>query len=86
VKIAEIPLVDMLLDAVEADYCVDTARVYASGVSNGGDMVNYVACRDAGRFAAVAPGHRGTTSRCRRWPTGWMAGLTSMGAHRRPRR
>ncbi len=55
VKIAEIPFVDAVLDAVEADYCVDTSRVYASGVSNGGDMVNYVACRDASRFAAVAP-------------------------------
>ncbi len=44
-----------LLNAVEADYCVDTGRVYASGVSNGANMVNYVACRDAARFAAVAP-------------------------------
>ena len=55
VKIAEIPFVDAVLDAVEADYCVDLARVYASGFSNGANMVNYVACRDAGRFAAVAP-------------------------------
>ncbi|MDQ6772052.1 MAG: hypothetical protein M3024_03545 [Candidatus Dormibacteraeota bacterium] len=55
VKIAEIPFVNQLLDAIAADYCVDRSRVYASGVSNGGNMVNYLACRDAGRFAAVAP-------------------------------
>jgi polyhydroxybutyrate depolymerase len=55
VRIAEIPFVDRLLDAVEADYCVDTARVYASGISNGGNMVHYLGCRDAGRIAAVAP-------------------------------
>ena len=55
VKIAEIPFVNKLLDTIEGDYCVDTRRVYASGISNGANMVNYVACRDADRFAAVAP-------------------------------
>ncbi len=55
VKIAEVPFVNKLLDAIAADYCVDTRRVYASGASNGGNMVNYLARRDAERFAAVAP-------------------------------
>jgi len=55
VKIAEIPFVDRLLDTIEREYCVDAGRVYASGASNGGNMVNYLACRDASRFAAVAP-------------------------------
>ncbi len=53
-KVAEIPFVNKLLATVEADYCVNLRRVYASGVSNGANMVNYLACRDAGRFAAVA--------------------------------
>jgi polyhydroxybutyrate depolymerase len=55
VKIAEIPFVNKLLDTIEADYCVNPRRIYASGFSNGANMVNYVACRDADRFAAVAP-------------------------------
>ncbi len=55
VKTAELPFVDALLDAVAADWCVDQSRVYASGVSNGGNMVDYLGCRDAGRFAALAP-------------------------------
>jgi polyhydroxybutyrate depolymerase len=54
-KIAELPFVDKLLDTIEADFCVDATRVYASGFSNGGNMVNYLACRDSGRFAAAAP-------------------------------
>jgi polyhydroxybutyrate depolymerase len=54
-KVAEIPFVNKVLDAVAADYCVDPSRVYASGTSNGANMANYVACRDAARFAAIAP-------------------------------
>ncbi len=53
-KVAEIPFVNELLDTVAVDYCVNLRRVYASGVSNGANMVNYVACRDADRFAAVS--------------------------------
>lgn len=55
VKIAEIPFVNAVLDLVEREYCVDVRRIYASGISNGADMVNYLACRDASRIAAIAP-------------------------------
>jgi poly(3-hydroxybutyrate) depolymerase len=44
-----------LLTAIQAGYCVDPARVWATGVSNGGSMVGYLACVLAGRIAAVAP-------------------------------
>lgn len=44
-----------LLDRVEAERCVDTARVYATGLSNGAMMTSTVACTMGDRFAAVAP-------------------------------
>jgi polyhydroxybutyrate depolymerase len=44
-----------LLDLLETEMCVDTARVYATGMSNGGQMSSLLACRLPDRFAAVAP-------------------------------
>lgn len=44
-----------LVDRVGADLCIDTARVYASGISNGGLMSSALACRLPDVFAAVAP-------------------------------
>ncbi|MZD04176.1 poly(3-hydroxybutyrate) depolymerase [Streptomyces sp. SID5785] len=44
-----------LLDRLEDDLCVDTRRVYATGKSNGAGFTGLLACRMAGRFAAVAP-------------------------------
>lgn len=55
VKIAEIPFINKLLDTLEHDFCIDPHHIYASGVSNGANMVNYLACRDAARIAAIAP-------------------------------
>ena len=48
---------DLLVD-VRARYCVDSARVYATGLSNGAGFVGAVlACNAtvAGEFAALAP-------------------------------
>jgi polyhydroxybutyrate depolymerase len=47
--------VGALLDEVEADRCIDTSRVYATGLSNGAMMSSVVACTMADRFAAIAP-------------------------------
>lgn len=44
-----------LLDQLEARLCVDRARVYAAGKSNGGGFVGLLACRMADRIAAFAP-------------------------------
>ncbi|MFI7383993.1 alpha/beta hydrolase family esterase [Streptomyces sp. NPDC049813] len=44
-----------LLDEIEARFCVDTTRVYATGKSNGAGFTGLLACRSASRFAAVAP-------------------------------
>ncbi|MEZ5181559.1 MAG: PHB depolymerase family esterase [Acidimicrobiales bacterium] len=44
-----------LLDQVEAELCIDTARVYATGLSNGAFFSSVLACSLADRIAAVAP-------------------------------
>ena len=41
-----------LLDHVEATFCVDTHRVYATGMSNGGAVTSVLACLASDRFAA----------------------------------
>jgi polyhydroxybutyrate depolymerase len=44
-----------LLDHLRSTLCVDTARVYATGKSNGGGFTGLLACRMADRITAVAP-------------------------------
>lgn len=44
-----------MLDQVEADLCVDTNRVYVTGLSNGAFMTSAIACQFSDRVAAVAP-------------------------------
>ncbi|TRX92706.1 hypothetical protein FHL15_006380 [Xylaria flabelliformis] len=46
-----------ILDAMESQFCIDTARVYATGKSQGGMMTNNLACdeRSSARVAAFAP-------------------------------
>ncbi|KAI0202972.1 Alpha/Beta hydrolase protein [Astrocystis sublimbata] len=46
-----------ILDEVEAKFCIDTKRVYATGKSQGGLMTNNLACdeRSSARIAAFAP-------------------------------
>jgi polyhydroxybutyrate depolymerase len=42
-----------LLDKLESELCVDTARVFATGYSNGGGMSMRLACDDSNRVKAV---------------------------------
>ncbi|GAA4609548.1 carboxylesterase type B/predicted esterase [Actinoplanes octamycinicus] len=44
-----------LITQLQRDLCVDPARVYATGKSNGGGFAALLACRLAGRIAAAAP-------------------------------
>jgi polyhydroxybutyrate depolymerase len=44
-----------LVAAIESEYCIDPARVYATGFSNGAAMVFRLACETADLFAAFAP-------------------------------
>jgi polyhydroxybutyrate depolymerase len=52
---ADLAFLDQLLDQLEADLCVDTSRVYATGLSNGALLSSTIACTMADRVAAVAP-------------------------------
>ena len=47
---------DLLAD-VRANFCVDSARIYATGMSSGGGFVDTIACNATvgGEFAAFAP-------------------------------
>jgi len=51
----DVAMVGALLDHVEATFCVDTTRVYATGMSDGGAMSSVLACKSPDRFAAFAP-------------------------------
>ncbi len=42
-----------LVGQLEADLCIDAARVYVNGMSNGGGMTNRLACEAADVFAAA---------------------------------
>lgn len=44
-----------LIDRLVATGCVDTKRVYATGLSGGGRMVSWLGCVVPRRFAAIAP-------------------------------
>ena len=47
--------INQMLDELEANYCVDLNRVYATGMSNGGMFTHRLGCDLANRFAAIAP-------------------------------
>jgi polyhydroxybutyrate depolymerase len=47
--------VEGMLDDVETSLCVDTARVFVTGLSNGAMMASTLACELSDRFAAAAP-------------------------------
>ncbi|MFO0555658.1 MAG: PHB depolymerase family esterase [Polyangiaceae bacterium] len=49
----DVGFIRVLLDAVEADYCVDPDHVHATGFSNGGFMTHRLACELADRIASV---------------------------------
>lgn len=42
-----------LLDKLEAELCIDPARIYVNGLSNGGGMSNTLACQLSDRIAAI---------------------------------
>jgi polyhydroxybutyrate depolymerase len=50
----DVEFISDLLDELERSLCVDPARVYAAGVSNGGGMAALLACQLSSRFAAIA--------------------------------
>ena len=51
----DLQFVDQLLDTLGHQLCIDTSRVYASGLSFGAFMSSFLACTRTNKFAAVAP-------------------------------
>jgi polyhydroxybutyrate depolymerase len=49
----DLAFVTAMLSQVESTQCIDTSRVYASGLSDGSFMVSLVACTMSHQFAAV---------------------------------
>jgi polyhydroxybutyrate depolymerase len=50
----DVQFISDLLDYLESNLCVNTGRVYAAGVSNGGGIAALLACQLSARFAAFA--------------------------------
>ncbi|MCB0686697.1 MAG: T9SS type A sorting domain-containing protein [Saprospiraceae bacterium] len=51
----DVGFIDTLLDVLITKYAVDTNRIYATGMSNGGFMSYRLACELSNRIAAIAP-------------------------------
>jgi polyhydroxybutyrate depolymerase len=51
----DVAMVLALLDHIEAAFCIDPARVFSTGMSNGGAMTSVLACVAPNRFAAFGP-------------------------------
>lgn len=51
----DVPFILGVLDDAAQRVCIDSTRVYASGGSDGADMVTRLACEAGDRFAAVRP-------------------------------
>jgi polyhydroxybutyrate depolymerase len=49
----DVQFISDLIDQLEAEYNIDTARIYVNGMSMGGGMSYVLACRLANRIAAV---------------------------------
>lgn len=49
----DLQFIGAMLDAVETAACVDEARVYSTGLSDGGLMSSLLACAMSGRIAAI---------------------------------
>jgi polyhydroxybutyrate depolymerase len=54
-NIDDIGFMKQLVDDLDAKLCVDDARVFAMGMSNGGYMSHRIGCELADRFAAIGP-------------------------------
>ncbi len=50
----DVGFISRMIDEIRERYRIDTARVYATGISNGGLMVNRLACELSDKIAAIA--------------------------------
>jgi polyhydroxybutyrate depolymerase len=54
-RVDDVAFVDALLADLDTRVCLDTKRIYATGLSNGGFFSYRLACERAGQIAAIAP-------------------------------
>jgi polyhydroxybutyrate depolymerase len=54
-KNEDVAYISALLDHLEAAFCVDTTKVFSTGMSNGAQMSSLLACTMPNRIAAIAP-------------------------------
>jgi polyhydroxybutyrate depolymerase len=54
-RVDDVGFVDALLADLDTRVCLDTKRIYATGLSNGGFFSYRLACERSGQFAAIAP-------------------------------
>jgi polyhydroxybutyrate depolymerase len=54
-KVDDVALVSAIIDELDAKLCIDTKRVFATGMSNGGFLSHRLACELSTRIAAIAP-------------------------------
>ena len=52
---SDVIFVRSLLDTLESTLCIDDSRIYATGASNGGSLVEYLGCVLSDRLSAIAP-------------------------------
>lgn len=52
--IDDVKFVRQLLHSLEAEYSIDTTRIYATGISNGGFMTSRLGCEMGDKLAAIA--------------------------------
>ena len=50
----DLGFIDGLIDYMTSQYKIDPKRIYVTGMSNGGEMSYYLACRLSARIAAIA--------------------------------
>jgi polyhydroxybutyrate depolymerase len=62
--IDDMAYVSALLDALDAQMCVDDSRVFAMGMSNGAYMAHRLGCELADRIAAIGPVAGGIAVTC----------------------
>lgn len=51
----DVGFINSLIDSIKLDYNIDTNRIYATGMSNGGFMCYRLACELSNKIAAIAP-------------------------------
>jgi polyhydroxybutyrate depolymerase len=54
-RIDDVGFVRALLDSLQGSLCIDSKRVYATGLSNGGFISHRLGCELSDRIAAIAP-------------------------------